>query len=116
MAGLAASDSFTVESFHNGTHYTYVISIKDGIPVTMHLGSMPTTEANGMKMSIDVELGDIEAYMRKAEMVYKYFTHKPNFNIDTLDTEVKELVRIAPDWCIEEVTFDPKYKNMNLGL
>lgn len=23
---------------------------------------------------------------------------------------------VPPEWCIEEVTFDPKYKNMNLGV
>ena len=39
MAGLAVpgTDAFTVESFLDGTHYTYIISMQKGKPVTISM-------------------------------------------------------------------------------
>ena len=82
MSGLAYASSFTVESFHNGSHHTYLISIKDGIPSSVNLGSQPTIEKNGLKLSLVVEARDVEKFIKEATFLYKYFKDKPNINID----------------------------------
>jgi hypothetical protein len=108
MAGLAVSDSFIVESFYNGTHYQYVITMQNGVPVTMKLGSDPTDQPNGLLLSVSVSFSDIEHYHEKAENLYKYFDHKPNLNIDTINIELDRSSHISEDWFIaKDTTYYP---------
>lgn len=100
MAGLAVADAFTVESFYNGTHYSYVISMQNGVPVTMHLGNQPTTEPNGLKLSIAVDFDDIEAYTNRAERLYKFFDHKPKLNKDNVNIHLNVSEHISDNWYI----------------
>lgn len=100
MAGLAVADAFTVESYYNGTLYSYVISMQNGVPVTMHLGDQPTTEPNGLKLSVSVDFDDIGAYTAKAEKLYKYFDHKPNLNKDDVNIHLDVSEHISDNWFI----------------
>ena len=95
------ADSFTVESFYNGQLHSYVISVQNGIPVTMHLATEPTTEENGLKLSIAVETKHLGLYADKAVELYKYFDHKPELNLD-LCLEVDKQKVISDDWFIKE--------------
>lgn len=100
MAGLAVSDSFMVESFYNGTHYQYAISMQNGVPVTMKLGADPTDQPNGLLLSVSVSFDDIKHYHEKAENLYKYFDHKPNLNMDTINIVLDRTNHISDDWFI----------------
>lgn len=97
MAGLAASDSFSVDSYYNGTQYSYLVSVQKGVPVTMHLGENPTNEPNGLCLSVDVEPDNINRYKEKAEALYPYFDHKPNLNIEAkTDLVIEE--QLSDNW------------------
>lgn len=82
MSGLAYASSFTVESFHNGNHHSYLISIKDGIPSSVDLGTQPTKEEDGLRLSLTVESRDVATFNKEATFLYRYFKDKPNINID----------------------------------
>lgn len=99
MAGLAVGEAFTVESYYNGKKYSYAISMQNGVPVTLHLGDDETSEPNGLKLSVAVELGDIGSYNDRAYDLYKYFDHKPTLNRDmSVELDVSE--HISDDWFI----------------
>ena len=98
MAGLAVSNAFTVDSYLNGHHYSYAISMQKGIPVTMFLGELTTSEPNGLKLSVVVELDDIETYVDKAGDLYKYFDYKPTLNYDDINITLDAAEHISDDW------------------
>lgn len=104
MAGLAVADAFTVESYYNGTHHSYVISMQNGVPVTMHLGDQPTDEPNGLKLSVAVDYDDVGSYISRAENLYKYFDHKPTLNRDDIDIELDISEHISDNWFITKQT------------
>lgn len=82
MAGLAVSDAFTVESFYEGTHYSFVVSMKKGRPVIVALSETPTDEPNGLKLSVNVAMDDLDSFASRALNLYKFFDYKPNLNLD----------------------------------
>jgi hypothetical protein len=100
MAGLAVSDAFTVDSYYQGTHYSYAISMQNGVPVTMSLGSTPTSEPNGLKLSVSVEHDDIQSYRERAESLYKFFDHKPNLNLTDICIDLDVSEHISDSWFI----------------
>lgn len=115
MAGLAVADAFTVESFYNGKHYSYAISMQNGVPVTMHLGDIDTTEPNGLKLSVSVDLNDIESFVARAPGLYKYFDYKPNLVSreelqESLELDVSE--HISDKWFIQSSSERHSYSNM----
>lgn len=81
MAGLAYGDAFTVKSFFNSKLTTYLISVNKGIPNTIILGEVDTTEDNGLEMSIVINKKDLTKFTSKAKELYEFFEHKPNLNI-----------------------------------
>lgn len=111
MAGLAVSDSFTVDSYYHGKLHSYVISVQKGVPVTMYLGESDTTEHNGLKMSVLVEVGDIYNYHVKAEKLYKYFDHKPNLNISSICIDLDISHHISDKWFIQNATYPDNTRN-----
>ena len=82
MSALAYTSSFTVDSYFNGTHYSYLISIQDGIPGHIKLLETPTSEPNGLKLSLTVNQSDISKFVSKAEKFYRYVEHQPDINIE----------------------------------
>lgn len=106
MAGLAVGDAFTVDSYVDGMLYSYVVSMQDGIPVTMHLGAVPSSEPNGLKLGVTVLPEDMHKYKEEAEYLYKYFDHKPNLNLD-LDIKLDREEQLAEDWFIKKHKNDP---------
>lgn len=101
MAGLAVSNAFTVESFYDNKRYAYVISMQNGVPVTMHLGTTDTLEPNGLKLSVNVPINDINNYVNRVSNLYKYFDYKPNLNIDA-DITIDKSEHISDDWFISK--------------
>lgn len=116
MAGLAVADAFTVESFYNGTCYSYIISMQNGVPVTIYMGDFPTNEPNGLQLKVDVELEDISAYTTRAEKLYQFFDHKPNINRENVNIHLDVSHHISEDWFItknESVYRNPNYVVMS---
>lgn len=82
LAPLAYATSFTVESFHAGTHLVYLVSIKDGIPSYLKLSETPTSEPSGLLVSYAVQPSDISKFHSEAKHLYRFFSTKPNLNIE----------------------------------
>lgn len=79
-APFAYVDSFTVEAYLNGTRRLYTAyKNEDGSPVFSLLDETYTTEANGIKVSINVNSSDVNRFQSEAARVYEYFKVKPNF-------------------------------------
>jgi hypothetical protein len=100
MAGLAVADAFTVDSYYNGTQYSYAISMQNGVPVTMSLGANPTTEPNGLLLTVAVDTDDIYSYRERAEKLYKFFDYKPNLNLEEVTIHLDISEHISDDWFI----------------
>lgn len=111
MAGLAVADAFTVESYYNGVLYTYVISMQNGVPVTMNLGNAPTLEPNGLKLTVMLSVEDIPSFDEKAEQLYKYFDYKPTLNKPHINIELDVSEHISDDWFIRKPTHALKNSN-----
>jgi hypothetical protein len=99
MAGLAVANAFTVESFFKGSKHNYAISIQNGIPVTMHMGTTPTDEPDGLKLSVAVNYGDISRYLQRAPSLYKFFDYKPNLNLD-IDISLDSSNTLSDSWFV----------------
>ena len=97
MSGLAYATSFTVDSYHNGTHYSYLITLQDGIPVNARLFDSPTSEPNGLKLTLSVRVQDIHLFHDRAKNLYKYFDLKPLLNIE-LDISTPLASQLCDDW------------------
>lgn len=81
MAGLAYTSGFTVESYHDQMYYSYLISIQNGLPSYIKLGESPTDQPNGLRLSLTVNLSDVNIFVDKATAIYRYFEVLPNLNI-----------------------------------
>lgn len=97
LAGLAYGDSFTVDSYHNGIHSSYLIAIEDGIPIAVSLLSQPTTEPNGLSLTLPVKHYHIDKFTDSAKAIYAYFSVKPNTNID-LDYSSHDLISLSDEF------------------
>lgn len=82
MSGLAYSSSFTVESFYNGQYFSYLITVKDGIPGHIKLSESSTSESNGLRLSLAVDARDISKFVEKATFLYRFFETRPTCNLE----------------------------------
>ena len=82
LAPLAYTSSFTVESFNAGTHYSYLISTKDGIPCYLKLSESPSSEPSGLRISYAVDARDISKFIEKATFLYRFFETRPTCNLE----------------------------------
>lgn len=79
-APFAYCDSFTVESYVDGTYRLYTAyKNEDGNPVFSLMNETVTSEPNGIKVSINVNSYDISRFQAESYKVYEYFNIKPNF-------------------------------------
>ena len=99
MSALAYTTQFSVETFLDGTHSTFLVTTQDSIPQMIKLGSTTTTEDNGLKLSLSVEPRDIEKFTRRARKLYRYFDHKPTLNV-SLDLSLPKGIQ-GTDWFID---------------
>ena len=100
MAGLAYTDMFSVDSFFDGTRYSYAVSISTGTPNIIQIGSVPTDEQNGLMLSVYVLDEDIGRFTSEARDIYQYFDSRPHTNIPFEYTSVDGAFR-GDDWYIE---------------
>lgn len=97
MAGIAYNDNFTIESFYNGTKFTHMMSLAEGI---LDLGSSPTTEPNGLRLSVPVKPNDVQTFREKAQHLYTFFEHKPNLNLDLDLTSQDKYLNSSDTWFV----------------
>lgn len=88
LSSLAYAQSCTVESFIDGMHHSYMLTIQEGIPILIHLSSVSSTELSGARFNFAVKPADIQEFHRKAADLYKYFEYKPNTNIELPEVKV----------------------------
>ena len=74
-----------------------MISIDNGIPVTIELGSVPTGEPNGLRLSLAVKPEDTQKFHKEALQLYTYFDHKPNITSGQEIPELEVLIS-GDDW------------------
>jgi hypothetical protein len=86
--------SCTIESYKDGIVRTYTMYYgQDSVPVLTSLSESPTTEPNGVKITVPVKQSDISTFKQKAEQVYKWFDVKPNFtgNIPKIEPDIIDI-------------------------
>lgn len=105
LSALAYSTSFTVESYYQGTHYAYLISIKDGKPVYLKLSETPSSNPNGLRLSLAVQAHDIKTFIKEATYLYQFFDVKPTTNIPLT---YPEILLEGEVWAITSGSFSPK--------
>jgi len=77
-----SKSGFNVNSYYNGTLYSYVSFLNNGEPSYVLNDATPTTEPNGVEVIINVAHNDIYSFRSKAREVYRWFKHKPEFNME----------------------------------
>ncbi len=72
------TDSFTVESRHNGIKRIYNAYLnEDGLPSIVRLAEEGTDEPNGLTVKFPVRSGDFREFYTKAEETLKWFRVRP---------------------------------------
>lgn len=105
LSALAYSTSFTVESYYQGTHYAYLISIKDGKPVYLKLSETPSSSPNGLRLSLAVQAHDINTFIKEATYLYQFFDVKPTTNIPLV---YPEILLEGETWAITSGSFSAR--------
>ena len=100
ISALAYTSSFTVESFYDGMHHSYLITVSNGLPSAVELGSSPSAEPAGLRLSLTVNTKDISAFRSRAERLYRYFSVKPTLNIE-LDIATPKYSVVGSNWAID---------------
>lgn len=90
-SGFAYSDSFSIDSYSNGTKSTYVAVLdKSEKGMISLLNREPCGEETGLCIQIPVRPEDIPQFIDKAKGLFRYFIPKPDIN-----TEVSDMAEIA---------------------
>ncbi len=110
MAGLAYSDSFTVDSYYNGTKYSRLVTAAEGIPQMVVLGDSPTEEPNGLCLTVAVVQKDTTRFRETAERVYNHFDTKPTTNEPLKYYEFKVSLK-GEDWKVLDTQYRDEYYN-----
>jgi len=107
MAGLAYTQhSFTIESYYNGHHSSYLLTTKKGELGIVELSSVPTSEPTGLKLSFPVKHEHISNFHAEAKKLYRFFDYKPKLNID-LDISTPKSTHLSTDYfMLEEYSYN----------
>jgi len=90
-SGFAYSDSFSIDSYNNGTKSTYVAVLdKSEKGMISLLNREPCGEESGLCIQIPVRPEDIPLFIDKAKGLFRYFLPKPDIN-----TEVADMAEIS---------------------
>lgn len=79
---FAYAEEYKVVSFFNGVCSKYrAFKTEDSIPAILLEESENTTEPNGLSITIQVEMSDVDHFKNAAKRIYEWFLIKPNCNI-----------------------------------
>jgi hypothetical protein len=100
-SAFAYGDNFVITSFVDGVKNTYNAFIDASqIGQIAKLASEPTTEPNGVEISIAVKDYDVQAFHNKAYELFRYFKVRPVVHGATLTYESKTPIMKGSDWAI----------------
>ena len=72
------TDSFRITSRYNGVECRYIARMNEvGEPVIEMLSQKPTSECNGVKVSIDVNPDDWITFLEEAKFILSFFPQRP---------------------------------------
>lgn len=118
-AGFSYTDTFYVNSYHNGVKTSYVCTLgagSKGVPVgeIYEISKEPTTE-QGIEISLEIKsYSDSDAFMEKTRKFVKFFT--PNAKVvyterdNTYKPEFPIIVHTAGDYIFNQYAEAPFYK------
>jgi hypothetical protein len=102
-APFAYSDTFTVEAYLNGTCRIYsAYKNEDGSPVFSLMEEVPSSEQNGIKVSINVNDYDTNRFRVEASKVYEYFKVRPNFVGEKIEFKNPNKVLAGDNWYFDD--------------
>ncbi|NDB57196.1 hypothetical protein EB001_01915 [bacterium] len=102
-APFAYSDSFTVEAYLNGTCRIYsAYKNEDGSPVFSLMEEIPTSEPDGIKVSININDYDTNRFRHEAAKIYEYFKVKPNFIGEKINFANPNKVLAGDNWYFDD--------------
>ena len=92
--GFAYADQYTVEGRWNGEKYLFscYVDVK-GEPQISHLNTTPTSEPNGLTITVPVDINDIREFTDKATILFEYYVPKPKCNVVLEYPEKKTLLK-----------------------
>lgn len=100
-SAFAYGDNFVITSFVDGVKNTYNAFIDASqIGQIAKLASEPTTEPNGVEISIAVKDHDIQQFHDKAYNLFRYFKVRPVVHGGTFSYETKTPIMKGADWAI----------------
>ena len=102
---FAYTSSFSVVSYYNGIEYRYLVTKKDGYPIIYKISSNPTTEHNGLKVSIPVSKDD-NNYLKFFNEFQNYIKYIPEIKVKSNKVYKQNI----PIYKNNNITF---YKNIN---
>lgn len=87
-SGFAYSDSFTVTSWNGGMKSVYVAYLDPSDRGEINkIASIPCGDETGLEIKIAVKPHDVPIFQRKAVPLFRYFSPRPDINIDLPDNE-----------------------------
>lgn len=99
---FAYTDNYLIESFKDGKRYAcnafYNNTSKPALAFTVD--GEPTTEPNGLKVTLIVKAGDISTWYDRAKEVYRYFKVKPNFLGQSIKIEPIKYIMSGTNWSL----------------
>ena len=103
---FAVTDSFTIESIHEGTRTVYTCYKDGGRPFISKIHSEETTEKSGVMIKFSVD-SDHWEWEKEAKRVYRFFMNKPKlFNSNGLleiDIELPKVLMQGEGWSIHDL-------------
>ncbi len=97
-SGFAYSDTFTVTSYFDGQRCMYLAVLdKTNAGLMTLLDSGPCGTETGVEVQIPVKTKDIEEFVNKAKSLFKFFSPRPDINIELEEDQIvdKRLTRAA---------------------
>lgn len=102
---FALADAFTVTTRKDGVENHYSMYRNEhGMPSVAHLHSKPTTDANGVCVTVPVRSDQRDEFVAKAREVYKWFPVKPNVVGDNITYPAIEYAYQGTGWGIRKPT------------
>lgn len=90
---LSYTDSFLVTSYKDGEMTMYNVFKDKGIPNIVKMGATPTTEANGLKISVAVRSGDYYAFQDRIKKFFRLF----DFPVEFKNVEITNPVQVIEE-------------------
>lgn len=116
-SAFAYGDNFVITSYVDGVKNTYNAFIDASqIGQIAKLASEPTTEPNGVEISIAVKDHDVQAFHSKAYALFRYFKVRPVVHGATFDYATLTPIISGGDWVIYGGSSSPAVAIMgNIG-